>query len=372
MVGNRLKTRLASLLAEAGITLNGDKPWDPQIHDDRFYHRVFLHGSLGMGEAWMDQWWECPALDQFLTRVLQHRLDRRLTTLDALCLHLHARLINLQQPRRAFAVGKHHYDIGNDFYAAMLDPTMTYSCGYWAEAQTLEEAQIAKIDLICRKLQLEEGMRVLDIGCGWGGAAAHAARNYGVEVVGLTVSGEQAEAARQRCAGLPVEIRLQDYREVGESFDRAYSIGMFEHVGYKNYGAFMDLLQRCLPADGLAVLHTIGGNRSSTGPDPWLGKYIFPNSMLPSAQQITGAAEKKLLLEDWQNFGPDYDRTLQEWYANFTTAWPRFAARYGDRFFRMWSYYLLSCQAVFRARRAQLWQIVLSPGGRTSSYRSPR
>lgn len=367
-----LRTRLEGLLAEADIRVNGDRPWDPRIHDDRFYTRLFLHGSLGLGEAYMDGWWDCEALDEFFTRILRERLDQRLRPLTALALHLRARIVNLQQPRRAFEVGKRHYDIGNDFYAAMLDPSMTYSCGYWREASTLADAQRAKVDLVCRKLELQEDMRILDIGCGWGSAARHAAENYGVEVVGVTVSENQVKEATERCKGLPVEIRLQDYREIDEPFDRVFSIGMFEHVGYKNYRRFMEIVEKCLPPDGLAVLHTIGGNRSSSDGDPWLEKYIFPNSMLPSAKQITEAAEGLLTMEDWHNFGADYDRTLMNWHANFEEAWPRFAETYGDRFYRMWRYYLLSCAGSFRARKNQLWQIVYSPRGVLGGYRAPR
>lgn len=367
-----LKSRLARFLEEVDIRIDGERPWDLHVHDERFYTRVFLHGSLGLGESYMDGWWDCQALDEFFTRILRERLDQRIKPLTALSLHLRARLVNLQQPRRAFEVGKQHYDIGNDFYAAMLDPSMTYSCGYWREASDLAEAQRAKLDLVCRKLKLEPGMRVLDIGCGWGGAAYHAAKHYGVEVVGVTISENQVKEATERCRGLPVEIRMQDYRELNETFDRVFSIGMFEHVGYKNYREFMEVVENCLPPDGLAVLHTIGGNRSSTDGDAWLTQYIFPNSMLPSAMQIAQAAEGLLTMEDWHNFGADYDRTLLQWYQNFEEAWPNFAGEYGQRFYRMWRYYLLSCAATFRARRSQLWQVVFSPRGLPGGYVAPR
>jgi cyclopropane-fatty-acyl-phospholipid synthase len=320
----------------------------------------------------MDGWWECDRLDQFFEKVLSAELERKLRPGSLLRHVLRARLFNLQHPRRAFEIGKHHYDIGNDLYSRMLDARMTYSCGYWAEATTLDEAQEAKLDLICRKLQLRPGHRVLDIGCGWGGAAAFAAERYGVEAVGVTVSEEQVRHAREVYRDLPVEFRLQDYRELNEKFDRVFSIGMFEHVGYKNYRTFFDVVRRCLKPEGLMVLHTIGSNRSTTRTDPWISKYIFPNSMLPSAAQITEAFEQRFVLEDWHSFGADYDRTLMAWHENFERAWPHLAQSYEERFYRMWRYYLLSCAGSFRARKNQLWQIVLSPHGVPGGYRAPR
>jgi cyclopropane-fatty-acyl-phospholipid synthase len=372
MAEDRFRDFAEGLLNAAGVRTDGRNPWDMQVHDARLFARTLSHGSLGLGEAYMDGWWDCPRLDQFFERVLGANLESRIKGRTLLWHGLRARLFNLQRPRRAFEIGHHHYDIGNDLYERMLDRRMTYSCGYWAEAETLEEAQEAKLDLICRKLRLAPGQRVLDIGCGWGGAAAFAAERYGVEVVGVTVSEQQVEYARHAYRDLPVEVRLQDYRELRETFDAIFSIGMFEHVGYKNYGTFFDVVRRCLKPDGLMVLHTIGGNRSTRRTDPWIATYIFPNSMLPSAAQITAAAEGRFVLEDWHSFGADYDRTLMAWHRNFENAWPELSDRYGERFHRMWRYYLLSCAGSFRARKNQLWQIVLSPKGVPGGYRSPR
>jgi cyclopropane-fatty-acyl-phospholipid synthase len=286
-------------------------------------------------------------------------------------------LLNLQSARRAAVVGERHYDIGNSFFQAMLGKRMVYSCGYWREAADLDSAQAAKLDLICRKLDLRPGMRVLDIGCGWGEALKFAAERHGVHGVGVTVSEEQAQFARELCAGLPVEIRVQDYREVGkgdggERFDRIWSIGMFEHVGVKNYRAYFETVRRCLAADGLTLLHTIGGNLSTNHTDPWIAKYIFPNSMIPSAQQLAAASEGLFVIEDWHNFGADYDRTLMAWRANFDAAWPSLRERYGERFQRMWRFYLAASAATFRSRRDQLWQVVLSPSGVAGGYVAPR
>jgi cyclopropane-fatty-acyl-phospholipid synthase len=333
---------------------------------------VLAHGSLGLGESYMDGWWDVEDLDGFLFKLIDARLDEKVGTLDDAWLYLKARFVNLQRGRRAFVIGERHYDLGNDLFQAMLGKRLVYSCGYWKDATDLDAAQEAKLDLVCRKLGLEPGMRVLDIGCGWGEALRFAAERHGVSGVGVTVSHEQAEFAAGLCRGLPIDIRVQDYREVDERFDRVFSIGMFEHVGVKNYRTYFDVARRCTADDGLFLLHCIGSNVSSNHTDPWIAKYIFPNSMLPSAEQIANCVEGVFVIEDWHNFGADYDRTLMAWRANFDAAWPRLAARYGERFRRMWRFYLSASAAVFRARRDQLWQLVLSPGGVPGGYRAPR
>jgi cyclopropane-fatty-acyl-phospholipid synthase len=317
-----------------------------------------------------------------ISRVVRNGIDRKVIGRAMLFDLARARLLNLQRGRRAFTVGERHYDIGNDLYERMLDSRMIYSCGYWKEARTLDEAQEAKLDLTARKLGLEPGMRVLDIGCGWGGTARFLAERYGCDVVGVTVSREQVAYAREHGGGPApptaaapagsVEIRLQDYRDISEEFDRVVSIGMFEHVGVKNYPTFMDVVRRVLRRDGLCLLHTIGSNRSVSGNDPWLDRYIFPNSMLPSIKQIAQAAEGRFVVEDWHNFGVYYDTTLLHWDENFRAAWPELAERYGERFYRMWRYFLLSSAGGFRARKNQLWQVVLSPEGVPGGYRSVR
>jgi cyclopropane-fatty-acyl-phospholipid synthase len=363
---------LSRLASHAGFVFNGDRPWDIQVHDARFYDRVRRDGSLGLGETYVDGLWESRQLDETMTRLVrvgaQHRL-KGLVRLRLAAIELRARLMNHQSRRRAFQVGRRHYDIGNDLYQAMLDPTMSYSCGYWKEADDLDSAQRAKLDLICRKLALSPGERLLDIGCGWGGLLEHAARRYGIEGVGITVSREQQRLARERCRGLPVEIRLMDYRELDGRFDKVVSVGMFEHVGPRNHATFFDTVSRLLDDQGLLLLHTIGDRRTHYSGDPWIDRYVFPNGVVPSARQITSAFEPWFVLEDWHNFGSDYDRTLMAWWRNFASAWPHLdRARYDERFYRLWKFYLHSCAAYFRARNGQLWQVVLSGPQREAVY----
>jgi len=358
------KRLVQQLLDLAGVQIDGNAPWDIQVHNSDFYPRVIAGGSLALGESYMDGWWDCEALDQLFERIMAARLDKKVRKLKALLwAAVKARLTGIYGRARAFEVGRCHYDIGNDLFTVMLDKRMNYSCAYWQEAETLDKAQEAKLELICRKLGLEPGMRVLDIGCGWGGFAIYAAEKYGVAVTGVTVSGEQVKLAQKSCASIPVRFELKDYRNIQGTFDRIVSIGMFEHVGFKNYRTYMQVVNRCLKDDGLFLLHTIGSNTSVHSVDPWLAKYIFPNSMLPSARQITEAAEGIFILNDWHSFGPHYDPTLIAWHRNFIDNWRHIQDAYDQRFQRMWVYYLLSCAGSFRARRNQLWQIVFSKNG---------
>jgi cyclopropane-fatty-acyl-phospholipid synthase len=371
-----IRKRVLALLESAGVHPGGGEATDPRILDERFYARVLSQGSLGLGESYMEGWWDVDSLDGLLTRLVGARLDQRVQGWASRLDDLRAWLLNLQTARRARVVGKRHYDIGNDLFHRMLGRRMVYSCGYWRGARDLDAAQEAKLDLVCRKLGLRPGMRVLDSGCDWGEALQYAAQRYGVSGVGVTISQAQAEYARRLCDGLPIDIRLQDYREVDEPFDRIFSIGMFEHVGVRNYRNYFELARRCLADDaatggGLFLLHSIGSNRSVRHTDPWIGRYIFPNSMLPSAAQIAHAIEGLFVVEDWHGFGVYYDRTLQAWRDNIEAAWGGLPD-YDARFQRMWRFYLCASMAVFRTRRAQLWQLVLSPRGVPGGYASVR
>ena len=355
------ETVIRQLLELAEVEVNGPNPWDIQVHDPRFYDRVLREVELGLGEAYMDGWWDCQAIDQFIARALRARLDKRIKGNWKILLHiLRSRLLNLQSPARAFEIGEHHYDLGNDLYQAMLDKRLNYTCAYWRNAADLNQAQEHKLELVCKKIGLEPGMRVLELGCGWGSFAKYAAEKYGAEVLGVTVSARQVELGMELCKGLPVELRLQDYREVEGQYDRVISIGVMEHVGYKNYRTYMEVVDRTLKPGGYGFFHTIGTNTSATGTNAWTVKYIFPNGMLPSIAQLAAAMEGLFVIEDWHNFGPDYDPTLMAWHANFESAWPRLKEQYDDRFYRMWRYYLLSSAGGFRSRQSQLWQVVFT------------
>jgi cyclopropane-fatty-acyl-phospholipid synthase len=366
------KHRLKQLLSNAGITIDGTAPWDITIHDNRFYRRVLSDAHLGAGESYMDGWWDCPALDEFFYRILRAGVEKQVSGLPRFLNGLLGKAMNLQNRSRSYTVGETHYNIGNDLYALMLDQRMIYSCAYWSNSATLDDAQERKLRLVFEKLMLKPGMSVLDIGCGWGGAARYAAENYGVTVTGITISSEQEKLARENCKGLPVEIRLSDYRDIKGSYDRIYSIGMFEHVGHKNYRKYFKIVRKHLLPDGLFLLHTIGSNRSGTNTDPWTSKYIFPNSMLPSAKQITSAAEGEMILEDCHSFGNDYYHTLKAWNSNIEKNRAFLSKSYNERFQRMWRYYLLSAAGSFRARHVQLWQLLYSRNGIEGTFRAPR
>ncbi|KJS02479.1 MAG: cyclopropane fatty acyl phospholipid synthase [Desulfobulbaceae bacterium BRH_c16a] len=357
---NREKEIIEKLLGSAGITINGTNPWDIKVNDERVYPALLHEGSLGLGESYMAGWWDCEQVDQLITRLIRADLESHVKKCMKFEIRmLLSRFINFQNRRRALEVGKVHYDIDPDLYKVMLDSEMNYSCAYWKDARTLDEAQRAKLELSCRKLKLEPGMRVLDIGCGFGAFAKYAAKYHKVHVVGITISEQQALWARKNCRKYPVEIRFQDYRDVSEHFDRIVSIGMFEHVGKTNYKGFMATVFRNLVDDGLFLLHTIG-TTSAKGVDPWVNKYIFPNSALPTAKEIPNSCIGNFVIEDWHNLGGDYVKTLRAWYKNFIRHWNSLKKNHDERFFRMWTYYLSVFMGGFQARHLQIWQVILS------------
>jgi cyclopropane-fatty-acyl-phospholipid synthase len=363
------KKTISTLLEKADVRIGGDRGWDIVVHDDRLFGRVLTHGTLGLGEAYMDGWWDAKSVDQFIHRLVAHHVKDEIRFDFALAnAYLRALAVNLQR-RHTFEVAHTHYDLSNTLYAAMLDKRMTYSCGYWKNAANLDEAQDAKLDLVCTKMGLKAGMRVLDIGSGWGSFLKYAAEKYGISGTGVTISKRQHDWSVQNKGDLPLDYRLADYMELEGTYDRIISIGMFEHVGYKNYAAYMRKVASLLAPNGQFLLHTIGGDISVNHGDPWASKYIFPNGMLPSMRQISTACEKVFIMEDWHNFGADYDRTLMAWHENFEAAWPELALGFDDRFYRMWRYYLLSFAAIFRARQIHTWQMVYTidgvPGGYT-------
>ena len=365
---NFAKEKITRIFFNAGININGKNPWDIHVHDERLYSRILLKWTLGFGESYMDGWWDTEALDQLIYRLYMANAEKRNNNLPSKIDMCKAKLINQQSRVKSRKVAKEHYDLGNEMYSKMLGRTMQYTCGYWKEAKTLDEAQENKLELICKKLHLRKGEKVLELGCGWGGFARYAAANYGVQVDAYNISKEQVQFARELNKGLPVTIHLADYRDAKGTYDKVAAIGLSEHVGYKNYGTLMQVAHRSLKKYGLFLLHSIATNVSTTHCDPWFNKYIFPNGMLPSVRQLGEAMEGLFVMEDWHNFGPDYDRTLVAWFRNFDRSWPQFKELYGERFYRMWKFYLLSLAGSFRARRIQLWQVVMAKEGVPGGY----
>ena len=366
------KQVIQQLLDKAQIQINGTQPGDIQVHNDGLYGRVLAEGSLGLGESYMDGWWDSMQLDEFFAKVHTVQLDKDIVDTRLIVNAVKARVFNMQNKRLSKRVANEHYNLDNDFYEKMLDPHMQYTCAYWKGAHTLAEAQEQKLELICRKLQLRKGDRILELGCGWGGFAQYAASKYGCSVVAHNISSEQVAFARRWCADLPVEVIQGDYREATGEFDKVAAIGLTEHVGYKNYRTLMETAHRRLKPHGLFLLHTIGNNASVTTSDPWFDKYIFPGGMLPSVAQLSAAMDGLLVMEDWHNFGPDYDKTLVAWQNNVDKHWGEFKAKFDERFHRMWRYYLLSLAGSFRARKIHLWQIVMSKQGVLGGYESVR
>lgn len=376
---SQFEQKVQDALATAGITIGGQQPWDIQVNNSELFKRLQANPSLGLGEGYMDQLWECERLDEFFYRILA-----KLEMTDVFGLGMILRvalrniLVNQQTRLRSKQVAKVHYNLGNELYQLMLGDTMAYTCAYWKDAQDLDAAQNAKYELICRKIDIQKGDKVLELGCGWGGFAYYVATKYGCEVDAVNISTEQMKYAQQICKSLPVNIHVCDYRDIGsynpklKKFDKVVSIGMCEHVGYKNYPYFIDAARSQLKDDGLFLLHTIGKNYTTYFGDPWIQKYIFPNGMLPTIKLLSKAIEKHFVVEDLHNFGAYYDKTLMAWDDNFVANWSQIKSNYDERFYRMWRYYLLSCAGAFRARDLQLWQFVLSPHGVRGGYQSIR
>jgi cyclopropane-fatty-acyl-phospholipid synthase len=366
---------VTKLLNQAGITVNGSREHDMQIHDEKCFDMILNSWSLGLGESYMQGMWTSKKLDTFFSKLFSSSIDHKFFTKLKPTLIAHSlkyKFLNLQNIRRAFEVGQKHYDLGNNFFENMLDPNMQYSCGYWEKANNLKDAQINKLDMVCQKLKLKPGDHVLEIGCGWGGFAKYAIKKYKINYTGISISEEQILYAKKHLKNLKANFILSDYRSIQGVFDKVVSIGMFEHVGQKNYRDYFEVAFRSLKKDGLFLLHTIGTSQTKMVTDPWIHKYIFPNGYIPSYNQIAHAAEGFFHLEDWHNFGKDYDLTLQAWYENFKKNWKKNESNYPNTFYKMWEYYLLSCAGYFRSKRGQLWQIVFSRINSQQKYVSYR
>ncbi len=381
------KKLIHEIADHAGIQINGNNPWDIQVKDERFYNRVFAQGSMGLGESYMDEWWDCEQMDEFFYRIT---LMRKRNLLDNPFRYLRAWteafLLNRQSRARSKKVAEIHYNLSNEMYQQMLGKSMAYTCAYWKEAKTLDEAQYAKYDLVCRKLGLKEGEEVLEMGCGWGGFARYASENYGCNLVSVNISEEQIKFARENYKGA-AEFYLCDYRDrhlynpSGKKFDKVVSIGMCEHVGVKNYKPWLRLVAEQLKDHGLFLLHSIGSDRYDVEVDPWINRYIFPNSAIPSPKSLGNAIDNVLVLEDWHDFGVDYHTTLMAWFENFHNDWQK-SSKIPDylelrgmsrtMFYRMWKYYLMSVAGGFRSRYISLWQLVLSRKGVLGGYQTIR
>ena len=276
------------------------------------------------------------------------------------------RLDQINPMSRARRNVAHHYDLSGRLYDLFLDSDKQYSCAYFRDpGMSLEEAQIAKKQHIARKLCLKSDMRVLDIGCGWGGMAMTLARDFGVRVTGVTLSESQYEAAteRVRAAGLQerIDIRLQDYRKVGETFDRIVSVGMFEHVGVPHYREYFRHVRNMLTEDGVALIHTIGRCDVPGRTSPWIARYIFPGGYVPSMSEAMKAIEKeRLWTTDVEVWRLHYARTLRIWHERFVANIDKAREIYDERFCRMWRFYLVSAELTFRLHRQAVFQFQLA------------
>ena len=369
------RTAITHVLAVADVSLDGKRPQDITVNNPDFFKQVLSEGELALGEAYMNGDFDANQLDVFIEHLLAANLDQNVKpTLGLAKAMVSAKVTNLQSVSRAKRDVSYHYNIGNDLYEKMLDDRMIYTCGYWARAKNLNQAQEHKLDLICQKLYLKKGMTILDIGCGWGGFAEYATKKFGVKVTGISLSEEQIKIAKRRTKGLGAKMILKDYRDMTGKFDRIVSIGMLEHVGLKNYSEFFEICNRLLAPGGIMLHHSIGNNHRDTGKGSrWIRKYIFPGTQLPTLSDFDKAVEWKFVIEDVHNFGPDYDKTLLAWHRNFIKSYPKLDhTRYDERFKRMWEYYLLSVAATFRTRKIQLWQIVMRRDEAAGTYRAVR
>ncbi len=380
---NRNERVIRELLAVGEIEINGRNPWDLAVKNPHFYKRVLTEGVLGFAESYISGWIECERMDDLIARLLRADIKNKLKKNWGLLFHiLKSRVFNLQVLSRSSQVAHVHYNLSNSFYELMLGKTMAYTAAYWKDAKTLDEAQNRKYDLICRKLYLEEGETVLELGCGWGGFAKYAAENYGCKMVSVNISSEQVNYAKEHCKGLPVSVFHSDYRDYSAynpesvSFDKAVSIGMAEHVGPKNYRSLFRVVDHQLKNDGLFLLHTIGSDVSLSTCEPFTHKYIFPNSVLPSIKQIGAATEGYFVTEDLQNFGKYYFNTLKEWYNNYKINWDTIQKldeeKFDARFDRIWSFYLLGGMGMAKSKANHLWQFVFSKKGFQELYDAVR
>ena len=338
------------LFSSAGVTINGDNPWDIEVNDDRFYRDVLFRGSLGLGESYLREYWRAADLEELFFRLTSSNLEQISKRLPTQLVNSSvSRLSNRQTPSRALSNAEHHYNLGNDLFFEFLGRYKNYSCGYFRDTDSLDEAQLAKMRRLCDLLELEEGDTLLDVGGGWGEFARFAAENRGCHVTSVNISDSQIRHAREYCRDANVDVVRSDYRDLRGRFSKIAVIAMFTHVGPKNYRQFMQTMHRLLQAGGRMVMETVGALTATERCEPWTDKYIFPGGIIPSPQQIESACAGLFRLRIVEEFGADYVITLRHWHRNFMAAWPRLSQRYSETTRRMFEYYLLSVAGAFRS-----------------------
>jgi cyclopropane-fatty-acyl-phospholipid synthase len=359
----------ARLLERCGLAINGPAARDPQIHDERVYARLLKNGSVGAGEAFMDGWWDARDLSGCLEAVLRADLDAQFrgALFREKFRELRFQWLNRQTRELSRRVARDHYDLPFEFWRRMLGKTMQYSCAYWERgARDLDEAQVAKMELICRKLQLEEGLSVLETACGWGSLAHHMAAHHGVRVKAFTLSEQQYRYAVAHYSHPRVEFFCADYRDFaarhqGEKFDRIASIGLVEHVGRRNLDVFFRMIQRFMKPEGWALVHGMG-KQTPEATDPWITRYIFPGGEIPRLSHLVDSISRCALnVEDLHNLGLSYIPTLRAWLQSLSE--PAGEGAPQGRALRMWVYFLSLSIAAFEARKLQLYHFILSHHG---------
>jgi cyclopropane-fatty-acyl-phospholipid synthase len=380
--GGRFRDRLARgvverVLGRIDVRLDGARAWDLRVTDERFFRSALLRGSMGLGEAYMDGWWQCGDLEELSRRLLVGGVEHRFRFLPTyVAPRVAARLVNQQSVARSRRVADEHYSMDNDLFCRFLGKYKNYSAAYFdlgaGDLTDLDAAQARKLDLICRKLELKSSDHLLDVGGGWGELARYAASTYGCRVTSINISDEQIRFARDYCQGLPVEVRKCDYRDLDGRYDKIASIAMIAHVGYKNHRTFLRKMRDHLEPEGLMLVESTGNNTSLTQMDPWVDHYFFKGALFPSMAQLTAAAEGIFAIDDWHNFAPSYPHTLRAWNANFQREWPALRARYQEPTRRMFEYFFLMGSGAFHARVLEYWHLLMSPLNRRTRAPSAR
>lgn len=354
---------ISNLLEKMDIQVGGNRAWDIQIHSPDFARRVMTMGGLGLGDSYIEGDWDANSVDSFINHILRARLDKEIKSFGMSISSLKSRFHSLAKGQKPWKFQDVLRNLPNEFFEAILGTNMSFTSGYWAAgAKTLEEAQQARRDMTCKKLNLKQGMRLLDAGSGWGGFSAFAAEHYGVECVCISSFKGQHEWASQHYAHLPIEFVQNESLMLDGMFDCIVSIDRFEHLPQKNYRVYLEMGDRILEEDGLLLLQSTGKNERRLNGKHWFDTHILQNNSLPTIAQIAGATNGLFVMEDMHNFGSDYDKTLMAWYQNFEAAWPALQKQYkfDEKLYRTWKYYLLSSAGAYRANDLQQWQCIFS------------